>query len=276
MNSALSEFIEELVGHTIQKTVPVSGGDISRAYKLSGGGDEYFCKVHGKSGALSMFQAEMEGLNAIRETGVIKAPRVFHCKPWEAGAVLIMEFVRSKRPTDTEMAIFGSQLAQMHLLDANYFGWHSNNFIGSLPQPNTQKDRWSDFYLTERLLPQLKIAQDHQLLTSSEIPSEASMILVLEELCPDISPSLLHGDLWGGNYLIAEDGTPCLIDPAVYYGHCEVDIAMSQLFGGFGNSFYRAYQKDLPGDTLSPDRIRIYQLYYLLVHLNLFGRSYYA
>ncbi len=276
MNKSLSEFLEGLMGCPIQNMVPVSGGDISSAYQISAGSDQYFCKHHDGPEALSMLEAEMEGLNAIRETAVIKAPQVYYCQSWEAGAVLIMEFVRSKRPRDTEMALLGKQLAQMHLGEARSFGWHSSNFIGSLAQSNTKMDRWPEFYVSERLVPQLKMARDRQFLSSDEIPSHDRMIGILEELCPDTTPSLLHGDLWGGNYLIAEDGTPFLIDPAVHYGHHEVDIAMSQLFGGFGDAFYRAYERDLPGDALSADRIKVYQLYYLLVHLNLFGRSYYA
>jgi fructosamine-3-kinase len=119
------------------------------------------------------------------------------------------------------------------------------------------------------------MARDHGLLSATDIPDDTKMLSVFEELFSGVTPSLLHGDLWNGNYLISTDGTPYLIDPAVYYGHSEVDLAMSLLFGGFGESFYAAYHEIIPATPGMDERIGIYQLYYLLVHLNLFGAAYY-
>ena len=133
-----------------------------------------------------------------------------------------------------------------------------------------------DFYIDERLLPQFDLAQSKGLLRSNEIPDKEIMKGNLNDLIKVVKPSLLHGDLWGGNFLIGKDGTPYLIDPAVYYGHHEVDIAMSKLFGGFGSAFYSAYYEVFPESSRINDRIEIYQLYYLLVHLNIFGSSYYG
>ena len=223
-----------------------------------------------------MFKAESNGLNAIRNTGVIKAPEVYYCEPWREGAFLIMEFLEAKMPTETELAQLGKQLATLHQQSNNSFGWECDNFIGSLPQSNTKNSEWSSFYVKERLVPQLELAVSQGMLSDKEMPSDEKMMEVLGELFAGSKPSLLHGDLWNGNYLICSDGTPCLIDPAVYFGHSEVDIAMSRLFGGFGPAFYRAYESIIPQDHFSDDRIRVYQLYYLLVHLNLFGRSYYS
>ena len=150
-----------------------------------------------------------------------------------------------------------------------------DNFIGSLPQQNSHYDAWTDFYIANRLLPQFVLAVDTGRLGASDFPSEDKLHTVLSELFEGIRPSLLHGDLWGGNYLISSDGIPYLIDPAVYDGHSEVDLAMSRLFGGFGSRFYAAYHEVIPSQKGSEERNAVYQLYYLLVHLNLFGASYY-
>lgn len=276
MDKALVDHIAAFIGAPIVNVHSVSGGDISHAYKLSTRSDVLFCKIQMKETAFDMFKAEENGLNAIRNSDVINAPEVYYCEPWQEGAILVMEFLEAKRPTESELAKFGRQLAQLHKQSNNYFGWESDNFIGSLHQSNTKNSDWTSFYVKERLKPQLILAFNYGMLSDKEIPSDEKMMEVLQELFADLKPGLLHGDLWGGNYLIRSDGTPYLIDPAVYYGHSEVDIAMSQLFGGFGSVFYHAYESIIPLDKLSDDRIRIYQLYYLLVHLNLFGRSYYS
>lgn len=134
---------------------------------------------------------------------------------------------------------------------------------------------WSKFYWTERILPQLQLALDNRLLAKNEIPREEKAVKLFDAVFGTVQPSLLHGDLWSGNYLIASGGTPYLIDPATYYGHSMVDIAMSRLFGGFGQSFYDAYHEIMPKTEKYDEQIELYQLYYLLVHLNLFGRGYY-
>ena len=171
----------------------------------------------------------------------------------------------------------GTQLAKLHLNHKAKFGFTSDNFIGSLPQSNKQYSDWANFYWHERIAPQLKLAKQNNLLHASKIISEQTAIAVFEELLgKDVKPTLLHGDLWAGNYLIATDGTPYLIDPATYWGHSMVDIAMSKLFGGFGNEFYTAYHEIIPKTDNYNAQIDLYQLYFLLVHLNLFGRSYYG
>ena len=276
MDPLLLEAISQWVGSPILKHSAIGGGDISLAYRVNTKSDVFFCKVQMKHVAFDMFKAESAGLDAIRKSGVILTPQVYSCEKWGEGAVLILEYLESKRPSESEMAKFGEQLAHLHQQPASHFGWDSDNFIGSLPQSNSKNADWVSFYVTQRLLPQMEMAAEQAMLSDKEVPSVEKMKEVLSDLFSDLKPSLLHGDLWGGNYMISSDGVPYLIDPAVYYGHNEVDIAMSRLFGGFGSSFYRAYESNIPLDQFSDDRIRIYQLYYLLVHLNLFGRSYYT
>ena len=276
MDRLLLEAIGQWVGSPVLNHTAIGGGDISLAYRVNTKSDVFFCKVQMKHIAYDMFKAESNGLEALRRSGVILAPQVYSCQKWGEGAVLIMEYLDSKRPSESELSKFGEQLAHLHQQPASYFGWESHNFIGSLPQSNTKDVDWSNFYVQERLQPQIKMAVEQGMLSSEEIPSVEGMTEVLNDLFSGLKPSLLHGDLWGGNYMISSDGVPYLIDPAVYYGHSEVDIAMSRLFGGFGAAFYSAYESNIPLDQYSDDRIRIYQLYYLLVHLNLFGRSYYT
>ena len=276
MNSAIVEQIASLVGSPIKELTPVSGGDISSAYRIRTQTDQMFCKINTGSEAFKMFDAERVGLQAIRESRVIQAPEVYFCEALDNGAALVMEYVESKRGSESEMAQFGEKLARLHQQHGDFFGWDRNNFIGSLPQTNSKNLNWAIFYTEERLMPQLKLEVERSLLDRDEVPETTKMTGVLTELFDGVRPSLLHGDLWSGNYLINAEGVPYLIDPAAYYGHSEVDIAMSKLFGGFSPGFYSSYEKIHSGDKATEDRILIYQLYYLLVHLNLFGRSYYA
>ncbi|NLZ95928.1 MAG: fructosamine kinase family protein, partial [Bacteroidales bacterium] len=156
------------------------------------------------------------------------------------------------------------------------FGFSSDNFIGALHQANKQHADWPNFYWHERIMPQLKLAKQSKMLKATEIISEQISISVFEELLGEnVKPSMLHGDLWAGNYLIDKNGAPYLIDPATYWGHSMVDIAMSKLFGGFGNEFYIAYHNMIPKTDNYIAQVDLYQLYFLLVHLNMFGRSYY-
>ena len=273
----LLSHISHLTNKEFYNIQSLSGGSISSAYLLKSSSADYFLKVNSKSEALEMFEAEQKGLQAIEETNTIAVPKVHHVDRFEGKAFLLMNYVESKHASSDDFKTLGTQLAQMHLNHQNTFGFSSNNYIGSLSQSNTQYSNWAEFYWHERIAPQLKLAERKNLLNANEIPSKQTAINVFENLLgSNIKPSLLHGDLWGGNYLIASDGTPYLIDPAVYYGHSMVDIAMSKLFGGFGNEFYNAYHKIIPPSSNYNAQIDLYQLYFLLVHLNFFGSSYYG
>lgn len=267
----LSTFLNE----TITNLSPVSGGDISQAYRIDTANSSYFLKLNNLE-ALNMFQTEAYGLELIAKTNTIKTPKVLVFDNFENSAFLLMEFIESKTPSSEDFKTLGEQLAALHKCTSKHFGLDQNNFIGSLNQSNIYHSNWINFYIEERLLPQLQLAKEKGLLNSNKTPSVQQMETSLKRLFENVKPSLLHGDLWSGNYLISKDGEPYLIDPAVYYGHSEVDIAMSKLFGGFSNEFYNSYYDVLPTDSYTNKRIEIYQLYYLLVHLNLFGSSYCA
>lgn len=274
--SNISAYISEKIEEKVISVRPVSGGDISSAYRVVTGNGRYFLKVNNASFAREMFEAEKVGLEAIQATNTIAVPQVFLVDTLGEDAFLLMEFVESKRPNASDYRRLGHQLAKMHLCDHPDFGFPSDNFIGSLRQQNRSHVTWPEFYWHQRILPQLKMALSKSLLPLNLIPDEDKALILLQNLFGNVHPSLLHGDLWGGNYLISTDGTPFLIDPAVYYGHSMVDIAMSRLFGGFSADFYDAYHQLVPQPAHYVELIDLYQLYYLLVHLNLFGSGYYS
>ncbi|NNJ88705.1 MAG: phosphotransferase, partial [Eudoraea sp.] len=190
--------------------------------------------------------------------------------------VLLMEYIEAKLPNDKDLVYLGSHLAELHKVSSNAFGWHSDNYIGSLDQKNTPHASWPIFYADNRLLPQLILAIDRGYLSKEEVPERAEMLRSLKKYCNIKEPSLIHGDLWGGNYLIDQQGVPVLIDPSTSYADPGMDLAMSKLFGGFSSRFYDAYTENSTTPIPTEALIEVYQIYYLLVHLNLFGRSYAA
>ncbi|MCK5401537.1 MAG: fructosamine kinase family protein [Flavobacteriaceae bacterium] len=267
--------ISNVIEHSISNVQSVSGGDISKTYLIETSHHKYFLKINSNSNALDMFNAEKKGLEAIANTNTIATPKIFASDIFQNNAFLILEYIESKSPNDKDFENLGQQLAELHKHQSSDFGFIDDNFIGSLPQYNNKNTDWAKFYINQRLLPQIELALSKKLLQHKDVPKTETMHKVCNDIFKQVSPSLLHGDLWGGNYLISTEGKPYLIDPAVYYGHSEVDIAMSKLFGGFGISFYDTYHKSFPKTQEFDARIELYQLYYLLVHLNLFGGSYY-
>lgn len=277
ISSPFKKHIAQELGIPILNIKAVSGGDISKAYCIDTSAQRFFLKVNESANALKMFHTEKEGLQMITKTKAIKAPEVLCCGQFDASSFILMDFIASKNPTSKNFETLGRQLAVMHAIDVGgSYGWNQDNYIGSLPQSNKNHADWTLFYVRERLWPQIRWAHEKNLLNAEEIPSETKLLKGCERLFPKVRPALLHGDLWGGNYLIDTHEVPFLIDPAVYFGHHEVDLAMTQLFGGFSSEFYAAYAEQIPLEPLYNERRDVYQLYYLLVHLNLFGSSYYA
>jgi fructosamine-3-kinase len=269
-------YIAGKISEEIISVKPVSGGDISAAYRIDTAVGRYFLKVNDTPFAPEMFRAEREGLQAIEETKTIAVPHVHLADIADGQSFLLMDFVESKRPDTSDYQRLGTQLAELHRCTQLGFGYSSDNFIGRLPQNNRLHSGWAEFYWYERVFPQLQQAHKAGLIQSQMMPEEEKAIALFRNMFGEVKPSLLHGDLWGSNYLIATDGIPHLIDPAVYYGHSMVDIAMSRLFGGFGTAFYDAYHRIIPKPDHYDAQIELYQLYYLLVHLNLFGGGYYS
>lgn len=272
----LIAYISKKINLPIHQWSSLSGGDISTIYLLKTAHEQFILKINTHPNALVMFQGERVGIEAIASTKTIHTPSILFCEKYQETAFLLMEYIDAKRPSEKDFERLGHALGKLHQVTSDAFGWTENNFIGSLNQSNQYHDTWLDFYIKERLYPQFQLAIENDLLTKKEIPTEEFLIEGGTVLFENIQPALLHGDLWSGNYLIAKDGTPYIIDTAIYYGHSEVDIAMTRLFGGFGQLFYDAYQEIHPRQKDADRRENWYQLYYLLVHLNLFGKGYYG
>lgn len=275
LHSELRNHLELKLQKPITNSSAITGGDISHAYKIETPKRSYFVKTSKDYSALAMYKAEAKGLIQIADTKTIATPKVVASSEFNGAAYLVMEFMETKRPDSKDFENFGRQLAQLHRAPTtSKFGNTNHNFIGSLPQSNTNHQSWTNFYVYERLMPQLQMAAGKGLLDKKQLPQITSLLKTCSDLFGEVATALLHGDLWSGNYLISLDSAPYLIDPAVYIGHHEVDLAMTKLFGGFGEAFYKAYHEIIPPHENQSELTEIYQLYYVLVHLNLFGSSY--
>ncbi len=270
----LAQYISDKLDIKVKSLHSVAGGDISAAYKLEANDKNYFIKANNKQEAERMFKTEMLGLQEIEKSNTIAVPHVHLVDKVEDTAFILMDFVESRKPNSKDYKHFGRNMAAMHQVEQDSFGFAEDNFIGSLPQSNKNHADWAEFYWAERIESQLKFSLERESLKPADIPEKERVMKVFNQVFGDVKPVLLHGDLWGGNYLIATDGSPVLIDPAVYYGHFMVDIAMTKLFGGYDKEFYDAYHEIHPKPEYYNEQIALYQLYYLLVHLNLFGSSY--
>ncbi|MEW6467821.1 MAG: fructosamine kinase family protein [Bacteroidota bacterium] len=258
----------------IKKAVPVGGGSINKAYKLETNRGNYFLKINSASKYPLMFGAEVKGLELLRSAGELFVPAAVSTGEEGDDAFIIMDFIEQGKRAKDFFFDFGKRLARLHKHSAERFGLAYDNYIGSLPQSNTAHESWADFFIQERLERQLKLGRDSGALGSSLAQGFGRLFRRLEEIFPVERPSLVHGDLWSGNYMTGPDGTACLFDPAVYYGHREMDIAMSRLFGGFDRDFYLGYNEEFPMEKGWEQRSDICNLYPLLVHVNLFGGSY--
>ncbi len=280
--SSLDQALHSLFGNNVKITdrKQVAGGDINEAYRLTlSDGMHIFMKSNqGKS--VSFFQREAEGLAAIAETGAISTPQVFGCGTGEnGGAFLLLEFVESRSPGKDYQEILAQQLARMHqsrtenFVTGGIYGFAQDNYIGANPQVNTPCKSWTEFFRDCRLKPQFLQASDYfgkeEWKKITELLERTGEILTEPEY-----PSLVHGDLWAGNVMTGRDGLAWLTDPAACVGHREADLAMTELFGGFSGKFYEAYREAAPLQPGYEKRRDFYNLYHLLNHLNLFGRSY--
>lgn len=273
--SALQTHLGYVLGNPVTAAKPLSGGDIHRAALLTlADGKEYFLKYNVAPQAPEMFRTEALGLTLLGASQVIKVPKVHGQGIAEDWAFLLLEYIAPGYRNRLFWENFGASLAALHGTTSAQFGFAHNNFIGSLAQSNRRHDSWPDFFARERLLPQMRLASEHGRLNNNDESHLERLCNELASICPDEPPALTHGDLWNGNFLCNAASEPVLIDPAASFAHREMDLAMSRLFGGFDTVFYQSYEAAWP---LAPDfeeRVEIYQLYYLLVHVNLFGGGY--
>lgn len=271
-------FIKTIFPHLeLSKTQVLAGGSINQAYCLEfTDGSKFFIKSNTEV-AQSNFEAEKLGLKALVSKTGPKVAKALFIEFWQGKSFIVMEFIEEGIKTSKSMHSFGEKLASMHKeLINKKAGFCQDNFIGSTVQKNTENTDWLEFFGQQRLLFQAKLALDKSLITSTEYKQVENIVKKLDNLLPQTEEkNLLHGDLWGGNYLIDKEGEAVLIDPAVYYGHYEADLAMTRLFGGFSQEFYSGYHNVQQIDGGFAERVDLYNLYHLLNHLNLFGRSYY-
>lgn len=258
------------------KLKSVSGGDINAAYQVVDAQHRtLFLKCNSRQRYPEMLAKEARALQFLRETHTFRIPEVYGVLEHEGEDILVLEFIASQSPQSDFHHQFGQKLAQLHQQGQPYFGWEEDNYIGSLVQRNEAKSTWSDFYGSQRIEPLNRLAFDRGLLAAADLRASERILVRLENWLPDESPSLLHGDLWSGNYLCDEENQAVLIDPAIYCGHREMDLAMMRLFGGFSEAVFQAYQEQHPTEKGLNERLPLHQWYPLLVHLNLFGASYY-
>lgn len=270
--------IEGKLNSKIKSFSSLSGGCISDAYKVTTiDGSNFFLKYNSFA-SNDMFIKEANGLKELAKANAIRIPDVLSFDE----DYILLEFITTGSRKKNFFEDFGRSFSEMHKYTSNEFGFYEDNYIGSNPQKNIpdekEKTNWVRFYFNKRILFQYHLAEN----LGNSTDALRKGISKLEDKIEDIiggseeKPSLLHGDLWGGNYIVDENGNAVLIDPAVYYGHREADLGMTKLFGGFSSEFYRAYNETFPLEDGYDYRENIYKLYHVLNHLNLFGGGYYS
>jgi fructosamine-3-kinase len=272
----LASVIKVRLGN-IENIVPVGGGDISRAARVQLADDQRVLVKWHPNSPPGLFSAERQGLELLRATKAMRVPQVLAHSEAEDGcpAYIVLEWLGRGSRSDRIAELLGQGLAELHRSTASNFGLDHDNFIGANAQPNKIGDNWVIFFRERRLGYQMELAGQNSRLPGPRAQRLEKLLGRLEAWLPAQPPvSLLHGDLWGGNWLATQDNEPALIDPAVYYGHREAELAFTELFGGFSSLFYQAYNESWPLDTGYSERRDLYNLYHLLNHLNLFGETY--
>ncbi|WP_426993437.1 fructosamine kinase family protein [Methylomonas sp. CM2] len=276
LNAELIQHLQQTTGRTLQnpRIASVGGGDINAAYRLRADGVDWFVKLN-RASLADMFAAEAAGLRELRESDTVEVPEPICHGRFADQSYLVLHFVELGPLHSTAAGRFGEALAALHRIRQPWFGWHRDNTIGSTPQFNRRADDWVEFWRDRRLGEQLRIAAEN----GHGGPLQSLGERLRERVGEFFSdyrphPSLLHGDLWGGNAGCDAQGQPLMYDPACYYGDREADIAMTELFGGFSRDFYAAYQREYPLDSGYKTRVTLYNLYHILNHLNLFGGGY--
>lgn len=273
--SSVQKLIESQLSVKVRGFSAASGGCINNGGEVHTNKETYFVKWNDADRYPAMFLREAEGLKLLFAANAICVPEVICTGMTGDGLQLIvMQFIRSSARCNKFWELLGQRLASLHRNTQPHFGLNQNNYIGSLRQYNEYRSTWSSFFIEQRLEKQVELAVQEGRLIRTDQKHFDVLYKIIPELMPEEPPALLHGDLWGGNLLVNETGEPCLIDPAVYYGHREAEIAYTQLFGGFNHEFYTAYEEVFPLLKGFDKRADVYNLYPLLVHVNLFGGGY--
>ncbi|MFC3415930.1 fructosamine kinase family protein [Algoriphagus hitonicola] len=251
----------------------IASGSHNQGIRLDTPADSFFLKINFEH-ERDILKKEAEGLDLLRANTFLQVPEVFGFGRIGDYNYLLMEFIQQRRQNPNYWENLGIGLAHLHLTQEQQFGLEKDNFIASLQQRNIHTDNWLDFFIEFRLEPLIGKAYFDRLIPLDFLKKFQEIYPRLQGIFPEEKPALLHGDLWSGNVVCNAEGQPALIDPAVYFGHREMDLAFSRLFGGFDQEFYDAYESAFPLEPEFESRMGIYNLYPLLVHLNLFGSAY--
>ena len=273
----LRETLESRLDITIHGSSSVGGGCIANACRLDTDDAPLFLK-YGDAQVARTFPGEAAGLAAMRASeSPLAIPAVMDQDgpDGDRPGFLVMEWIETGRKGGSFWEDFGQGLAAMHRHAEEQYGFEQDNFIGRLPQQNEWMDAWPAFFRTQRLEPQVRMARERNRWQAGWDDALQALYRRLPDLLPETPPaSVLHGDLWKGNYMVTAAGAPAIIDPATYYGHREADLAMTELFGGYQDRFYAAYREAWPLAPGYDTRKKVYNLYHLINHLNLFGAGY--
>jgi len=277
LKESLKELIEKQMGSAISSMEfdPVGGGSINDTYRLNlNGGMKFFLKVNSSTRFPGLFAKEKSGLAFLAKQNCILTPSVRLEGIVDDYQLLLLEWIEQGIRDENFWKKFGEELARLHNVGHEQFGFWENNYMGSLPQLNNFAGSWSDFFTSYRLQSQIELAIGKRLLQKKHIVTFESLFKKIDSMFDAEKASLLHGDLWSGNFMCNERSEPVLIDPAIYFGHRSMDLAMTTLFGGFDRVFYDSYNYHFPFPPNYEEQWEICNLYPLLIHLNLFGSGY--
>jgi len=278
MNQSIPERIigqiEADLNVRITQTTRISGGCIHHTFRLTLDSNEQVFLKYNHVDAGGNFEIEARGLRQLAQTGALAVPAVKLVGTVEPYAFLLLNWIEQGRQSRDYWTHFGENLARLHQVSKEGFGLEYNNYIGALPQVNNHEETWPEFFIKHRIQPMVDMAAKREYFDRRTLQRFDRLADKIKDVFPAESPALLHGDLWGGNILVGLDGLPVLIDPAIYFGHREMELAFMTLFDKQPPSFYDAYNAVFPLDPDWRNRIDICNLYPLLVHVNLFGGGY--
>lgn len=276
LNAEIEKILANYIGNSVEiiDFLPIGGGSINETYKLNTTAGNFFVKKNSALLYPKMFEKEAKGLKILSDANAISIPETIGIGESGDESFLILKYIEIGLEKASFWDDFGQQLAALHKHSNEHFGLNHDNFIGSLEQFNKPHDSWSSFFREQRLEKQVRLARNNGKIDKGTVVAFDKFYAKLDNIFPEEPPALLHGDLWGGNFMVNEVGSPVIIDPAVYYGHREMDLGMSQLFGGFDRQFYISYNKYYPLENGWEERLHYCNLYPLMVHVNLFGGGY--
>lgn len=273
----MNEILKKIALSQLQfdEAIPIDGGDINDAFRLERDHRPYFLKLNVADSFPELFRKEAFSLQKLAQVENILVPKVIETGESEDNfQYLILDWIERENPTNTSWQNLGFDLARIHQTTNATFGWSENNYLAIILQDNSAKNSWADFYAENRLIPLSKILRDQEIFSVKEVNLIEKLSQKLNDIFPNEAPALLHGDFWNGNILPTQNNKIAFIDPASYFGHREMDLAMSKLFEGFDDQFYESYQEVYPLEKNWAKRLTFAQLYPLMIHALLF-KGYY-